>query len=124
MWTHENDYKKTSALAEKICDGYKSANKKISVPLFSPDELEMLQARSLEEKDIRAANYFEKVRKELSIERGYPTRTDDEISRLLVRKMLTDLKIQWQEKRLLDFKDRKRAFQVEIDGKKNESCDG
>jgi hypothetical protein len=116
--TRETDYKNIKPLAEKIRAGYKSANKKLPVPLFSPDELEMLQARSLEKKDIRAANYFEKVRKELSIERGYPTRTDDEIAKLKAKKMLTDLRIQWQEKQLQDFNDHKRAFPVEIDGKK------
>ena len=101
--TRETDYKNIKPLAEKIRAGYKSENKKLPVPNLTPDELEMLQARSLEKKDIRAANYFEKVRKELSIERGYPTRTDDEIAKLKAKKMLTDLKIQWQEKQLLGF---------------------
>jgi len=116
--TRETAYKNIKPLAEKIRAGYKSENKKLPVPNLTPDELEMLQARSLEKKDIRAANYFEKVRKELSIERGYPTRTDDEIAKLKAKKMLTDLKIQWQEKQLLDFNDHKRAFPVITDGKK------
>ncbi len=116
--TRETDYKKIKPLAEKIRAAYKSENKKLPIPNLTPDELEMLQARSLEKKDIRAANYFEKVRKELSIERGYPTRTDDEIAKLKARKMLTDLKIQWQEKQLLDFNDHKRDFPVITDGKK------
>jgi hypothetical protein len=114
----ETDYKNIKPMAEKIRAGYKSENKKLPVPNLTPDELEMLQARSLEKKDVRVANYFEKVRKELSIERGYPTRTDDEIAKLKARKMLTDLKIQWQEKQLLDFNDHKRAFPVITDGKK------
>lgn len=116
--TRETDYKNIKPLAEKIRAGYKSENKKLPVPNLTLDELEMLQARSLEKKDIRAANYFEKVRKELSIERGYPTRTDDEIAKLKAKKMLTDLKIQWQEKQLIDFNDQKRAFPVITDGKK------
>lgn len=117
--TRETDYKNIKPLAEKIRAGYKSANKKLPVPLFSPEQLEILQTRSLEKKDIRAANYFEKVRKELSIERGYPTRTDDEIAKLKAKKMLTDLKIQWQEKQLKDFNDHKRAFPIITDGKKS-----
>lgn len=116
--TRETDYKKIKPLAENIRAAYKSENKKLPVPNLMPDELEMLQDRSLEKKDIRAANYFEKVRKELSLERGYPTRTDDEIAKLKAKKMLTDLKIQWQEKQLLDFNDHKRAFPVITDGKK------
>ena len=78
----------------------------------------MLQANSLEKKDIRVANYFEKVRKELSLERGEPTRSDDEVAKLKGRKIFTDLRLQWQEKQLKDFNDHKRAFPVEIDGKK------
>jgi hypothetical protein len=116
--TRETAYKNIKPLAEKIRAGYKSENKKLPAPNLTPDELEMLQDRSLEEKDIRATNYFEKVRKELSIERGYPTRTNDEIAKLKAKKMLTDLKIQWQEKHLLDFNDRKRVFPIITDGKK------
>lgn len=116
--TRETDYKNIKPLAEKIRAEYKSENRKLPVPNLTPNELDMLQTRSLEKKDIRVANYFEKVRKELSLERGYPTRTDDEISKLKAKKMLTDLKIQGQEKQLKDFNDHKRAFPVEIDGRK------
>lgn len=114
----ENDHQKIKPLAEKIRAGYKSESKKLPIPLLSSDDLEMLQARSLEKKDIRAANYFEKVRKELSLERDTPTRINDEIAKLKAKKMLADLRIHWQEKQLRDFNDRKRAFPVEIEGKK------
>lgn len=114
----ENDYKNIKPLAEKIRASYKSANKKLPIPLLSSDDLEMLQANSLDKKDIRVANYFETVRKELSKERGEPTRSNDEIAKLKGRKIFTDLKIRWQEKQLKDFNDHKRAFPVEIDGKK------
>lgn len=116
--TRENHYKNIKPLAEKIRTSYKSENKKLPIPLISSDELEMLQANSLEKKDIRVANYFEKVRKELSLERGEPTRSDDEVAKLKGRKIFTDLRLQWQEKQLKDFNDHKRAFPVEIDGKK------
>jgi len=116
--SRENDYKNIKPLAEKIRVLYKSENKKLPVPLLSSDELEMLQANSLEKKDIRVAHYFEKVRKELSKERGEPTRSNDEIAKLKGRKIFTDLKIRRQEKQLKDFNDHKRAFPVEIDGKK------
>jgi hypothetical protein len=115
---HENEYQNIKPLAEKIRAGYKNENKKLPVPLLSSDELEMLQAGSLEKKDIRSANYFEKVRKELSNERGEPTRSNDEIAKLKGKKIFTDLKIGWQEKQLKDFNDHKQAFPVEIDGKK------
>lgn len=116
--SRENDYKNIKPLAEKIRVLYKSENKKLPVPLLSSDELEMLQTRSLDKKDIRAASYFEKVRKELSLERGLATRSDDEIARLKGKKLFTDLKILWQEKQLKNFETNKRAFPVEINGKK------
>lgn len=116
--TRENHYKNIKPLAEKIRASYKSENKKLPIPLLSSDDLEMLQASSLEKTDIRVAKYFEKVRKELSNERGEPTRSNDEIAKLKGRKIFTDLRLQWQEKQLKDFNDHKRAFPVEIDGKK------
>jgi len=116
--TRENHYKNIKPLAEKIRTSYKSENKILPIPLLSLDDLEMLQASSLEKKDIRVANYFEKVRKELSKERAEPTRSNDEIAKLKGRKIFTDLRIGWQEKQLKDFNEHKRAFPVEIDGKK------
>lgn len=114
----ENEYKKIKPLAEKIRAKYKSENKVLPIPNLTSEELEMLQTRSLDKKDIRAANYFEKIRKELSKERGEPTRSNDEVTRLKAKKILTDLKIQIQEKQLKDYNGNKRAFPVEIDGKK------
>lgn len=114
----ESDYQKTKALAEKIRSKYKGENKILPVPDLTPEELEVLQSGSLDKKDVRAANYFEKVRKELSKERRLPTRTDDQLARLKGKKIFMDLKIQIQEKQLKNFNDHKRAFPVEIDGKK------
>lgn len=114
----ENEYKLVKPLAEKIKQNYRKENKKLPAPNLTAEDLEMLQAEALEKKDFRVAVYFEKVRKELSSERGTATRTDDEISRLLAKQKLTDLKIKGQEKQLKDFNDRKRAFPVEINGKK------
>jgi len=64
------------------------------------------------------AVYFEKVRQELSIERGTATRTDDEISKLKGKQTLNLLKIKGQENQLKEFSNQKRAFPVEINGKK------
>jgi hypothetical protein len=114
----ENDYKQIKPLAEKIRSFYKGENKILPIPDLTPEELEMLQAGSLDKKDIRAANYFEKVRKELSKERRLPSRTDDQLARLKGKRIFTDLKIQIQEKQLKNFNDHKQAFPVEIDGKK------
>ncbi len=114
----EKDYEKIKPAAEKIRQDCRRQNKKLPIPNLSPDELEMLQARSLEKKDARAAGYYEKVRAELARERGTPTRNDEEIRRLKALRILAELKTQHQEKQLKDLGDRKRAFPVEIGGEK------
>ncbi len=115
----ENEYKLVKPLAEKIRQNCRRENKKLPVPDLTTEDLEMLQTEALEKKDIRVAVYFEKVRKELSQERGTATRTDDEISKLKAKQTLNHLKIENQEKELKDFQTQKRAFPVEIDGKKH-----
>jgi hypothetical protein len=114
----EKDYEKIKPVAEKIRHDCRRENRKLPVPNLSPDELEMLQARSLEKKDARAAAYYENVRLELARERGTPTRSDEEIKRLKALRILAELKTQSQEKQLKDLGDRKRAFPVEIGGEK------
>lgn len=115
---HENEYKTVKPLAEKIRENYRKENKKLPAPNLTPEDLEMLQAEALEKKDFRVAVYFEKVRKELSAERSTPTRTNDEITCHLAKQKLNDLKIKSQEKQLKDFQIEKRAFPVEMYGKK------
>ncbi|MDQ3179881.1 MAG: hypothetical protein M3Q33_05110 [Acidobacteriota bacterium] len=116
--TREKNYDKINPLAEKIRAKYKGENKKLPIPNLTSEELEMLQASSIEKKNIRAANYFEKVRKELSLERGIPTRTNKEIALLKAKQILSELKIKSNERQLKDFSYGKRVFPVEIDGKK------
>ncbi len=114
----ESDYNKIKPAAEKIRQTCRRENKKLPVPNLSANELEMLQARSIEKRDVRAANYFETVRKELARERSTPTRSDEEIQRLKALRMLSELKVQSQEKQLKDLSDRKRFSTVEIGGEK------
>ncbi len=78
----------------------------------------MLQADSLEKKDFRAANYFERVRRELAWERNQPTRTDQEVERLKARATVSELKAKFYEKQSNDLHANKRHFQIEVNGKK------
>lgn len=114
----ESDYERVKPVAEKIRRSCARENKKLPVPNLSASELEMLQTRSIEKRDVRAANYFETVRKELARERGTPTRSAEEIRRLKALRMLSELKVQFQEKQLKDLSDRKRFSPVEIGGEK------
>lgn len=114
----ESDYEKIKPAAEKIRRACARENKKLPIPNLSASELEMLQARSVERRDVRAANYFETVRKELARERNMPTRSNEEIRRLKALRILSELKAQSQEKQLKDSTDRKRFSPVEIGGEK------
>ncbi len=114
----ESDYQKSKPLAEKIRENCRRENRKLPVPNLSREELEMLQAASLEKRDVRAANYFERVRTELARERDEPTRTIDEIRRLKALRVVSELKVGMGEKQLKDLETRKRVFPVEIDNKK------
>ena len=114
----ESDYQKSKPLAEKIRENCRRENRKLPVPNLSREELEMLQAASLEKRDVRAANYFERVRAELARERDEPTRTGDEIRRLKALRIVSKLKVDFGEKQLKDLETRKGVFPVEIDNKK------
>lgn len=116
--TSEKDYEKIKPQAERIRRRYRTENKKLPVPNLSPPEIEMLQAGSVEKRDVRAANYFERVRRELAGERGTPTRSDEEIERLKSLQIISGLKAKSLEKQLKDSQQRKRHIPIEIDGKK------
>ncbi len=115
---YEEDYKTVKPLAEKIRQNYRKEDKKLPVPNLTHEEVEMLQTEALEKKDFRIANYFERVRAELSVERGILTRTNEEIQHLKAKRTLSELKVLFQEKQLKTFGERKRHFPVELDGKK------
>lgn len=114
----ENNYNQIKPLATQIRQNCRRENRKLPIPNLKTEDLEMLQAGSIEKKDIRAANYFERVRIELARERNEPSRTNDEIARLKANRTLSELKVLSFEKQLKDLNDRKRAFPVEIDGRK------
>lgn len=114
----ENNFNQIKPLAEKIRQDCRRENRKLPIPNLSREDLEMLQAGSIKKKDIRAANYFERVRIELARERNEPSRTNDEIARLKAKRTLSELKVLSFEKQLKDLNDRKRAFPVEIHGGK------
>lgn len=114
----ENDYNKAKPLAEKIRQKHRSENTKLPTPNLTFDDIEMLQNWSLRKNDIRAVNYFERVRMELARERGVPARTGVQIARIKAQKVVSQLKVLAFEKRLNDFNGRKHTFPVEIEGKK------
>lgn len=114
----KNDYAKIRPLADKIRQTYRTDNTKLPTPNLSPEELEMLQTASLNAKDIRTANYFERVRKELADTRQIPTRTNDQISRLKAKRAISNLRVRLFENQSQNFEQSKRNFPVQMKGEK------
>jgi hypothetical protein len=115
----EENYKTVKPIAEKIRQNYRQENKKLPAPNLTAEELEMLQAEALEKKDFRVANYFERVRIELSKERNTPTRKAEQIQKLKAKQTLSELRVFHFDKQLKVFNEKSQAFPVEIDGKKS-----
>ena len=113
---HEKTYNKTKPLAKNIRQKYRKENTKLPVPNLNSEDLEMMQTASLDKKDIRVLNYFERVRTELARERSIPTRTKEQISRLKAKQIISNLKVVSLEKQSKDFEQRKRNFSFEIGG--------
>jgi len=114
----EEEYKTVLPVAEKIRQNYRQENKKLPTPNLTAEELEMFQTEALEKKDFRVANYFERVRIELSKERNTPTRNAEQIQKLKAKQTLSELRVLHFDKQLKAFNQKSRAFPVEIDGKK------
>lgn len=116
--SRESDYKKVKPAAEQIRQNCRRENRKLPVPNLTASEVEMLQDRSVEKRDVHLANYFENVRRTLARERSAPTRSDEEIRRLKALRIVSQLKVQSQGKQLKDSVARKRFASVEIGGEK------
>lgn len=116
--SRESDYKKVKPAAEQIRQTCRRENRKLPVPNLTAAEVEMLQDRSVEKRDVRLANYFENVRRELARERGTPARSDEEIRRLKALQIVSQLKVQSQEKQLKDSVARKRFTTAQIGSEK------
>lgn len=116
--SRESDYKKVKPAAEQIRQICRRENRKLPVPNLTAAEVEMLQDRSVEKRNVRLANYFENVRRELARERGTPARSDEEIRRLKALQIVSQLKVQSQEKQLKDSVARKRFTTAQIGSEK------
>lgn len=116
--SRESDYKKVKPAAEQIRRNCRRENRKLPIPNLTAAEVEMLQDRSVEKRDVRLANYFENVRRTLARERGTPPRSDEEIRRLKALRIVSQLKVQSQEKQLKDSVARKRFTTTQIGGEK------
>ena len=105
----EENHKSVKPIAEKIRQNYRHESKKLPAPNLTAEELEMLQAKALEKKDFRVANYFERVRIEISKERNSPTRNAEQIQKLKAKQTLSELRFVHFDKQLKALNNNKRG---------------
>jgi MobL relaxases len=115
---NEAKYDEIKPLAEKIRLQYRRENRKLPTPNLTLEEIETLQAQSIEKGDVRKSQYFERVREAVSEELGIPKRNDKQVAKLKAIQVLFGLKVQSREKQLADFMNQKRHFPIAIDGTK------
>ncbi len=115
---NETKYDEIKPLAEKIKLQYRRENRILPIPNLTLEEIETLQAQSIEKGDVRKSEYFERVREAVSEELGIPKRNYDQVAKLKAIQVLFGLKIQSREKQLADFTNQKRHFVIDIDGTK------
>jgi hypothetical protein len=115
---NETKYDEIKPLAEKIRLQYRRENRKLPTPNLTLEEIETLQAQSIEKGDVRTSEYFERVREAVSEELGIPKRNDNQVAKLKAIQVLFGLKVQFREKQLADFVNQKRHFPIDINGTK------
>ena len=110
----ENNYKLVRPEADKIRRTYRRENRMLPAPLLTKDELDLLQEEGLANHNLRAVNYFERVRIELVDSGEIPARSSEDIERLKALRIVHDLRCQLKEKHMQSVNERRYSFNVEI----------
>ena len=110
----ENNYKMVRPEADQIRRTYRQENRILPAPLLTKDELDLLQEEGLANHNLRAVNYFERVRMELVDSGEIPARSSEDIQRLKALRIVQDLRCQLKEKHTQSVNERRYSFNVEI----------
>ncbi len=102
--------------AKKIRDHFRKQNQKLPTPSLTKDELDVLQEKSISDRDVRAVNYFERIRKDLVARHDIPPRTADDIQILRAVQTVQDLQLQFRLSQLKTFAGRRQIMKFEISG--------
>jgi hypothetical protein len=86
----------------------------LPAPLLTKDELDLLQEEGLANHNLRAVNYFERVRIELVDSGEIPARSSEDVERLKALRIAHDLRCQLKEKHMQSVNERRYSFNVEI----------
>lgn len=94
---------------------YERLKTDVPLPLFNPDEIQQLQTAAIREQNSEKTLRLEGIRQSNAAESGLPSRRDEDVRELLATKIVSKLKIEAAEKRLLGFAANKDFIRVKIE---------
>ncbi|MEJ7860514.1 MAG: hypothetical protein WKF90_02640 [Pyrinomonadaceae bacterium] len=94
---------------------YERLKTDVPLPLFNPDEIQQLQTAAISEQNSEKTLRLEGIRQSNAAESGLPSRRDEDVRELLATKIISKLKIEAAEKRLLGFAANKDFIKVKIE---------
>jgi len=101
-------------LIEKECE---RLNREVPLPLFNADEIQQLQTEAIKERNSEKTLNFERIRQSNAAELNRPSRRDQDVSEFLAIQIVSRLKTQAAEKKLLEFLANKEFVKVRIGNK-------
>lgn len=93
---------------------YERLKSNVPTPLFKPDEIQRLQMEAFRERNSEKTLQLEVIRQASAADLNLPGRRDRDVRELLATKIVTKLKTQAAEKRLLEFAANKDFIKVKI----------
>ena len=91
--------------ADQIRKTYKNGGTKLPSPAFSKKELDDLQHQCLVNSKVREYQFLEQIRLDLETRNEIQPRDKDDLERLAAQKILSELRLQHRQRKLMDFRD-------------------
>jgi hypothetical protein len=91
--------------ADQLRKNYKKSGTKLPSPTFSKKELDDLQDQCLVNSKVREYRFLEKIRLDLENRNEIQPRDTPDLERLTALKILSELRLQHRERKLMDFRD-------------------
>lgn len=94
---------------------YERLKTDVPLPLFNSDEIQQLQSEAIREQNTEKTLHLEFTRQSNAVELNLPSRRDEDVRALLATKIISKLKIEAAEKRLLGYAANKDFIRVKIE---------
>ncbi len=91
--------------ADQIRKNHKKSGTKLPTPAFSKKELDDLQNQCLLNSKVREYRFLEQIRLDLETRNEIQPRDKEDLERLAAQKILSEMRLQHRERKLMDFRD-------------------